>query len=69
MSNKPKTRVRAVAYLPLLMSVLEIHVLRIYLVQNLPDEIEQLKVAEQKERGTVVMAGQSHVFDIEQGKE
>jgi len=67
--EQPKTRVRAVAYLPEKMSPLEMQVLRVYLVPNLPDEIEQLHVVEQKDRGTVVVAGQSHVFECEYGNE
>ena len=52
------------AYLPRRMSHLELHRLRIYVCQAIPDELESLTVREQHDRGSVSVGGKSKVFEL-----
>ena len=50
------------------MSHLELHRLRIYVCQAIPDELESLTVREQHDRGSVSVGGKSKVFELSYGE-
>ena len=64
----PKTRVRCIVCAPHMMSPLEMHLLRLHIVPAIPDEIEAITVLEKHDRGMVVTAGRSDVFEVDLGQ-
>ena len=50
------------------MSHLEMHRLRVYVCQAIPDELESLTVREMHDRGSVSVCGRSDVFELSYGE-
>ena len=58
---------RAVTFLPKKIIPLETELLRIYLVPDLPNELQELQHREEHDRGLVYMGGCSEVLTIKEG--
>ena len=65
--RKPRMRVRLSAYLPVRLSPFDVHTLRIYVSQVLPDQLESVGAMEQRDRGLVTRCGLSDVFECAYG--
>ena len=65
--RKPAVRVLAYAYVPEIMSPLELQLVNVYLCPAIPDAMVLARLREQHERGTVLVGGQSEVFEVHEG--
>lgn len=65
--RKVAQRVRAVTFLPKKIIPLETELLRIYLVPDLPGELQELQHREEHDRGLVYMGGSSEVMSMKLG--
>jgi len=65
--RKLAQRVRAVTFLPKKIIPLETELLRIYLVPDLPGELQELQHREEHDRGLVYMGGSSEVMAMKLG--
>ena len=63
LKRNPAVRLRAYAFVPELMSPLELQEVRVYIVPAMPDEIEHARAMEQHYRGAVTLGGVSDVFE------
>jgi len=59
-----KMRVRALAFVARKLSPLELQTVRVHVAPAIPDMLEELHVEEECERGSVLLGGQSALFDV-----